>query len=59
MNIIYGLALLALGIAMIFFGRPRAGTDSAPFLKVWIVGQAYAMLIMIVLVLGTVFLLGL
>ncbi len=58
MNTIYGLALLALGIAMIFFGKPRAGMDHAPFLKFWMVGQAYVMAAMIALVVGIVFLIG-
>jgi hypothetical protein len=41
MTCIYGVALIALAVGMMFVGRPAKGMDSAGFLKVWIVGQAY------------------
>jgi len=41
MTSIYGVALIALAVGMIFVGRPAKGMDSAHFLKVWIGGQAY------------------
>ncbi len=58
MNIIYGLALLAFAIAMTIWEGRVPGWTSAPFLKVWIVGQAYAMTIVIAFVLAAVFLIG-
>jgi len=53
MQSIYGVALIALAVGMIFVGRPAKGMDSAPFLKVWIVGQAYIVATIICLVVGT------
>ena len=46
-----GLVLIALTIAMILVGRPKNG-ESAPFLKVWIVGQLYALTAMVSTVMG-------
>ena len=53
MNSIYGLALIAVAVGMVFLGRPGKGMDSAPFLKVWIVGQAYIIATIVCLVMGT------
>jgi hypothetical protein len=53
MTSIYGVALIALAIGMMFVGRAPKGMDSAPFLKVWIVGQAYAIATIICLVIGS------
>ena len=53
MTSIYGVALIALAIGMIVVGRAPKGMDSAPFLKVWIVGQAYIIATIICLVIGT------
>ena len=53
MTSIYGIALIALAVGMMFMGRPAKGMDSAPFLKVWIVGQAYIIATIICLVMGT------
>ena len=53
MTSIYGVALIALAIGMILVGRASKGMDSAPFLKVWIVGQAYIIATIICLVIGT------
>lgn len=41
-----GIALIALTVAMIIVARPKMDEDSAPFLKVWPVGQAYALIAM-------------
>ena len=38
MNFTGGLVLIAVAIAMVVLARPADG-ESAPFLKVWIVGQ--------------------
>ena len=53
MTSIYGAALIALAVGMMFVGRPAKGMDSAPFPKVWIVGQAYIVATIICLVIGT------
>ena len=54
MNLLYGLALIAVTIAMVLLGRPRDGV-SAPFLKVWIVGQLYVLIAMVSAVMGVAF----
>ena len=53
MTSIYGVALIVLAIGMILVGRAPKGMESAPFLKVWIVGQAYIIATIICLVIGT------
>ena len=40
MSFALGIALIALTIGMVLLGRPADGV-AAPFLKVWLVGQAY------------------
>jgi hypothetical protein len=49
---IMGAVLLALTVAMVVIGRPKDGV-SAPFLKVWVVGQAYVLAAMASAVAGT------
>ena len=51
MNFTGGLILIAVTIAMIVVARPADGV-AAPFLKVWIVGQVYALVAMVSSVLG-------
>ena len=51
MNFTFGLILLAVTIAMLVIARPADG-ESAKFLKVWIVGQIYALTAMVSAVLG-------
>ena len=46
MNFTAGLILIAVTIAMIVVARPADGV-AAPFLKVWIVGQVYALIAMV------------
>lgn len=41
-----GIGLIALTVAMILGARPKMDEDSAPYLKVWPVGQAYALVAM-------------
>ena len=53
MTSIYGVALIALAIGMILVGRAPKGMDSAPFLRIWIVGQAYIIATIVCLVVGT------
>jgi len=51
MSFLIGLILIGVTIAMIVVGRPADG-ESAPFLKVWIVGQIYALTAMVSAVMG-------
>ena len=51
MSFTAGLVLIAITIAMIVMGRPTDG-KSAPFLRVWVVGQLYALAAMASAVLG-------
>ena len=51
MDFTAGLVLIAITIAMIVIARPKDGV-SAPFLKVWIVGQIYALAAMVSAVIG-------
>jgi len=51
MDFTAGLVLIAITIAMIVIARPKDGV-SAPFLKVWIVGQIYALTAMVSAVIG-------
>jgi len=54
MNLTAGIAFIAVAIIMIVLGRPRDGVARG-FLKVWIVGQIYAMTAMILGVVGIAF----
>jgi hypothetical protein len=51
MNFTAGLVLIAITIAMIVIARPKDGV-SAPLLKIWIVGQIYALAAMVSAVIG-------
>jgi hypothetical protein len=51
MNFTSGIVLIAVAIAMIIIARPANG-ESAPFLKVWVVGQIYALAAMVSAVTG-------
>jgi hypothetical protein len=51
MNFTGGIVLIAVAIAMIIVARPADG-ESAPFLKVWVVGQIYALAAMVSAVTG-------
>jgi len=51
MNFTGGLVLLAIPVAMVLLARPADG-ESAPFLKIWIVGQVYALAAMVSAVMG-------
>ena len=51
MSFTAGLVLIAVTIAMIVVARPADG-ESAPFLRVWVVGQLYALAAMGSAVLG-------
>ena len=51
MNFTGGIILLAVAVAMLFFGRARGG-EQLDIFRVWIVGQIYIMTAMIIGVLG-------
>ena len=51
MNFTAGLILIAVTVAMLLLARPRNG-ETAPFLKIWIVGQIYALAAMVSTVVG-------
>lgn len=55
MYLIYGLVLIAAAIVMLAIGRPAKGMEAAPFLRVWIVGQAYITVVLVAFVIGTSF----
>jgi hypothetical protein len=46
-----GLAMIAVTVAMLVVARPADG-ESAKFLKVWFVGQLYALTAMVIAVVG-------
>jgi hypothetical protein len=53
MNITYGIALICVAVAMLWFAIPTDGV-SARFLKShWIVGQLYVMTAMVIFVMGS------
>ena len=58
LQLLYGVGLLLVAAAMVSFARPAKGQDSAPFLRVWIVGQIYLMTEMISGVIGLTFLIS-
>ena len=51
MSLMAGIVLIAASIVALVLSRPRGGV-ALPFLRVWIVGQIYAMAIMIVGLVG-------
>jgi len=57
MTLTSGFVLFAVAVAMLFFARPADGV-SASFLKVWIVGQIYAMTAIVAGVMGVTMILS-
>ena len=51
MSLMAGIVLIATSILALVLSRPRDGV-ALPFLRVWIVGQIYALTIMIVGIVG-------
>ena len=47
-----GVAFILVTAGMVWVARPADGQDSAPFLRAWIVGQAYVMAAMVSAVVG-------
>jgi hypothetical protein len=52
MNFFVGVALIIIAVGMIFLARPRDGV-SAPYLRIYIVGQLYILTALIGMVMGT------
>ena len=57
MNLIAGVAFIAVAVIMILSARPRDGV-SAPYLRVYIVGQLYVMTAMVSAVIGVALLIS-
>ncbi len=57
MNFTAGLVFIAITVAMVVVARPADGV-SAPFLKIWIIGQVYALVAMMSTVLGVTILIS-
>jgi hypothetical protein len=51
MNIAIGLTFIAVTVVMMLVARPSDGV-SAPFLRIWIVGQVYVLVALVSAVLG-------
>jgi hypothetical protein len=58
MTLIYGVVLILVAVGMVVIGRPAKGEASTSFLRVWIVGQLYAMTALASLVAGVAYLLN-
>ncbi len=56
-SFILGAALIAVAIVLVALGRPKDGV-AAPFLKVWAVGQAYALAVLASAVAGVALAIG-
>ena len=52
MELISGIILLLVAAGMVVVGRPAAGQDTAPFLRLWIAGQAYVLIVLVLCVGG-------
>lgn len=48
----YGVGLILVMVAMFWIARPPKGQDSAPWLRVYIVGQIYIMTAMVCGIMG-------
>jgi len=56
LQFLFGVGILLVSGAMLWFARPATGQDTAPFLRIWIVSQIYMMVTMVGIVLGITFL---
>jgi len=53
MNLIIGIAMLCIGLAMILLGRPRKGEDKRPFMHSHLVYATYPALILVFIAMGS------
>jgi hypothetical protein len=58
MNFAYGIGLICVAVAMIWFARPAGGVALPLFQKVWIIGQLYLLTAMVLFVMGGTAILG-
>ena len=52
LELMYGVGLIVAMCAMVWIGRPSKGVDSAPWLRIYIVGQLYVMSAMLCGIVG-------
>jgi hypothetical protein len=52
MKIVAGIFLLFVFVAMLWIGKPRKGGVQPRFMQVWIVGILYAMVALVIFVIG-------
>ena len=52
LELMYGVGLIVAMCAMVWIGRPSKGGDSAPWLRIYIVGQLYVMSAMLCGIVG-------
>jgi hypothetical protein len=52
MNITFGIAMVCLAAAMLWFGRPADGVSLPWFKKAWIIGQVYVLTAMVLFIMG-------
>jgi hypothetical protein len=52
MKFVIGVALIVIAVGMVLLARPRDG-ESAPYLRIYIVGQLYILTALIGMVMGT------
>jgi hypothetical protein len=52
MNIVYGIVLICIAVAMLWLARPADGVSLPWFKKAWIIGQVYVMAAMVLFIMG-------
>ncbi len=52
LEILYGVALILVAASMLWIAEPAQGQDSAPWLRIFIVGQIYITAAMVCVVTG-------
>jgi hypothetical protein len=57
-QVLYGVGLILVAVAMVWIARPAQGQDSVPWLRIYVVGQLYLMTAMICGVMGVTYLIS-
>jgi hypothetical protein len=57
-QVLYGVGLILVAVAMVWIARPVQGQDSVPWLRIYVVGQLYLMTAMICGVMGVTYLIS-
>jgi hypothetical protein len=52
MNVVYGIVLICIAVAMLWLARPADGVSLPWFKKAWIIGQVYVMAAMVLFIMG-------